>query len=110
MTQKKETTILVLALLITAGLLGAGFWWFKSQSGVNVGGLVSPKNNSEGSPERISLGDKILIVADTNSSKQAGVEAFAKKDFQTAKAQFQASLQQNRNDPEALIYLNNASS
>lgn len=109
MTQKKETTILVLALLITAGLLGAGFWWFKSQSGVNVGGLVSPKNNSEGSPERISLGDKILIVADTNSSKQAGVEAFAKKDFQTAKAQFQASLQQNRNDPEALIYLNNAS-
>jgi len=108
MTQKNETTILVLSLLITAALLGAGFWWFTSR-GVNVGGLVSPKNSSGGSPERVSLGNKILIAADTNSSKQAGVEAFAKGDFQNAKTQFQASLQQNRNDPEALIYLNNVS-
>lgn len=27
MSQNKETTVLVLSLLITAGLLGAGFWW-----------------------------------------------------------------------------------
>lgn len=109
MSQKNETTVLVLALLVTAALLGAGFWWFTSRSGVNVGGLVNPKESSGDSPEQISLGNKILIAADANPSKKAGVEAFAKKDFQSAKNQFQASLQQNRNDPETLIYLNNAS-
>src|SRR4028119_217734 len=115
MPQKNETTVLVLSLLVTAALLGLGFWWFTSRSGVNLGGLVSPKNGQSdstgfgGLQDRISLGDKILIAADTNSSKQAGVTAFAKKDFQTAKTQFQASLQQNRNDPETLIYSNNAS-
>lgn len=109
MSQKNETTVLVLALLITGTLLGAGFWWFTSRSGVNVRGLVTPQNTSGGSPERVSLGNKILVAADTNPSKKAAVEAFAKKDFQSAKSQFQAALQQNRNDPEALIYLNNAS-
>ncbi|MDP8964097.1 MAG: ABC transporter substrate-binding protein [Cyanobacteriota bacterium] len=115
MAQKNETTILVLSLLVTAALLGLGFWWFTSRSGVNLGGLVSPKNGQSGSTgfgglqDRISLGEKILIAADTNPSKQAGAEAFAKGDFQGATAQFQTSLQKNRNDPEALIYLNNAS-
>jgi len=115
MPQKNEPTVLLLSLLVTAALLGLGFWWFTSRSGVNLGGLVSPKNGQSdstgfgGLQDRISLGEKILISADTNSSKQAGVTAFAKKDFQTAKTQFQASLQQNRNDPETLIYSNNAS-
>src|SRR4028119_1406921 len=115
MSQKNETKVLVLSLLITAALLGAGFWWFKNQSGVNLGGL----SNSDKSPSssdttsgnrqnRISLGDKILVPADTNPSKQSGVEAFAKGGFATAATQFQSSLQTNRNDPEALIYLNNA--
>lgn len=115
MTQKKETTVLVLSLLVTAALLAAGFWWLSNRSKENLGSLVSPTNDQSGSTvfgelqKRISLGDKILIAADTNPSKQSGVAAFAKKDFQEAKNQFQASLQQNRNDPETLIYLNNAS-
>ncbi|MGC1396776.1 MAG: ABC transporter substrate-binding protein [Coleofasciculaceae cyanobacterium] len=109
MTQKNETTVLVLALLVTATLLGAGFWWFTNRSGVKVESIVPQKNPSGNSPEQISLGDKILIAADSNPSKKAGVEAFAKKDFQSAKTQFEASLKQNRNDPETLIYLNNAS-
>jgi branched-chain amino acid transport system substrate-binding protein len=103
MSQKKETTVLVLSLLITGALIGVGVWWF-TRSGLNLGGLSSSDNQQS----RISLGDKILVAADSNSSKQAGVQAFAKGDFATAATQFQASLQMNRNDPEALIYLNNA--
>ena len=103
MSQKNETTVLVLSLLVTAGLLGLGFWWF-TRSGVNLGGLSGSGNQQN----RMSLGDKILVAADTNPSKQAGVQAFAKGDFATAATQFQSSLQTNRNDPEALIYLNNA--
>jgi phosphate transport system substrate-binding protein len=47
MSQKNETTILVLALLLTLGLLGGGFWWFTNRSGVDLGGLRSnPTNQS----------------------------------------------------------------
>lgn len=115
MSQKNETKVLILSLLVTAALLGIGFWWFTRQSGVNLDSFSDSKfrqpslDNTSGSPEsRISLGAKILVTADTNPRKQAGVQAFAKGDFATATTEFQASLQSNRNDPEALIYLNNA--
>lgn len=37
MSQKNETPVLVLALLITAGLVGGGFWWFTRNSGIDLG-------------------------------------------------------------------------
>lgn len=37
MSQKNETAVLVLALLITAGLLAGGFWWLTRGTGVNLG-------------------------------------------------------------------------
>ena len=57
---------------------------------------------------RISLGDRILIPSETTTSKQAGVEAFAKRKYPEAVQRFEASLHSNSNDPEAVIYLNNA--
>jgi phosphate transport system substrate-binding protein len=45
MSQKNETTVLVLALLITLGLVGAGIWWFTRQSGVSVRSLGSNRTN-----------------------------------------------------------------
>ncbi len=39
MSQKNETTVLVLALLITLGLVGVGFWLFTRGSGFNLGGV-----------------------------------------------------------------------
>ncbi|HEY9666801.1 MAG TPA: phosphate ABC transporter substrate-binding protein [Coleofasciculaceae cyanobacterium] len=41
MSQKNETTVLILALLITAALLGGGFLWFTRQSGFNPGTAIS---------------------------------------------------------------------
>ncbi len=116
MSQKNETTILLLSLLITAGLLGAGYWWFTRQSGVNLGDLSDSNSGQPGSvsqpsgrlQERMSFGGKILVAADTNPNKQDGVKAFAAGDFNGAISKFQSSLQSNRNDPETLIYLNNA--
>ena len=58
--------------------------------------------------DRISFGEKILVSELTNPDKQAGVKAFAAGDFATAVTKFAASVQQYPNDPEALIYLNNA--
>ena len=51
---------------------------------------------------------KYLINADINPQKQAGMMAFAAGDYNTAYTQFIASLQIKKNDPEALIYANNA--
>lgn len=45
MSQKNETAVLVLALIITAALLGGGFWWF-TRSGLNLGGTTQGNHNS----------------------------------------------------------------
>ena len=58
--------------------------------------------------DRLSFGDKILVNQLTNPDKQAGVKALAAGDFATAVTKLEASLKQYPNDPEALIYLNNA--
>ena len=58
--------------------------------------------------ERISFGSKILVPQLTNPDKQAGVTAFAAEDFATAITKLESYLQEYPDDPEALIYLNNA--
>lgn len=45
MAQKNDTSLLLLALLITAGILGGGYWWF-TQSGSNFGNLLPGSQNS----------------------------------------------------------------
>jgi branched-chain amino acid transport system substrate-binding protein len=57
---------------------------------------------------RGSIGNRLLIQANAKPDKQRGVEAFAKGDYQSAIASFKISLARNPNDPETLIYLNNA--
>ncbi|MBD2039446.1 ABC transporter substrate-binding protein [Microcoleus sp. FACHB-672] len=57
---------------------------------------------------RISLGEKILIKSVKTPEKEAGVKAFAAKNFPKAISHFQTSLKIHQNDPETRIYLNNA--
>lgn len=49
MSQKNETAVLVLALLITAGLLAGGFWWL-TRGGVDLGSTevysANPSNSN----------------------------------------------------------------
>jgi len=49
MSQKNETTVLVLALLITLGLVGGGVWWFTSQSGTKIGNVNTTQNGDSNS-------------------------------------------------------------
>jgi phosphate transport system substrate-binding protein len=48
MSQKNETPALILSLLVTAGLLGGGFWWFTQRSGFDATkvGLPNPQNSA----------------------------------------------------------------
>lgn len=48
MSQKNETTVLVLALLITLGLVGGGVWWLIKRTGVDLGGLVNNQSQPLG--------------------------------------------------------------
>ncbi|HEY9743917.1 MAG TPA: ABC transporter substrate-binding protein [Coleofasciculaceae cyanobacterium] len=103
MSQKNETTVLVLSLLITAALLGAGFWWFKNLHEPPPGtGANQPVQG------RISAGEKLLIISQETPQKRAAIEAIASGNYQAAVSNLEAILKSNRNDPEALIYLNNA--
>ena len=116
MSQKNETAVLVLSLLITLGLVGGGIWWLANRSGTNFGSL-SPENQalSNKSPQsqqsieqRLSAGKKLLVPAGVTAKKQEAVGAIASGNYNAAIANLETSLQANRNDPEALIYLNNA--
>ena len=114
MSQKNETTVLLLSLVVTLALVAAGVWWFTSRLGKSgippnpsPGETTSPTSN-QSVQERISAGEELLISAGVTPEKQAAVKAIASNNYQEAVSKLEASLKSDRNDPEALIYLNNA--
>jgi phosphate transport system substrate-binding protein len=46
MSQKNETPVLILSLLITIGLIGGGFWWFTRKSSVNLNNILGSQANN----------------------------------------------------------------
>ncbi|WP_414542857.1 ABC transporter substrate-binding protein [Nostoc sp. CCY0012] len=108
MSSKKETTILVLSLLVTLGLVGTGLWLFQNR--------IFPQNQSSNNltidnqsiADRISFGEKTLTPGEITPVKKEGIQALANENYPEAIASLEASLKLQRNDPEALIYLNNA--
>jgi len=113
--RKNETPVLILALMTTAALLAGLPWWLNKQG--FLPGSPAPTAQSDGAPstratipvsERLSTGQRILVAGQSSPEKRAGVDAIAAENYDQAVTQLEASLQANRNDPEALIYLNNA--
>ncbi|MBD2034586.1 amino acid ABC transporter substrate-binding protein [Leptolyngbya sp. FACHB-321] len=114
MSQKNEMPVLVLALLLTVGVLGAGFWWLMPKAGIKLGSQLTTQENTS-VDDRISQGERSLVQAESKANnpvfvqaKQAGIQAMAAKQYGEATAQFQLALQSARNAPETAIYLNNA--
>ncbi|MFP4299941.1 MAG: ABC transporter substrate-binding protein [Spirulinaceae cyanobacterium] len=111
-SQNNETKVLVLSLLITGALLGGGAWWFlQGQEGgesSNSTTAVTPTQGNTDVTQRLSRGDRILLSDLNSPAKQAGVNAIAQGNYPEAVSQLEQALQESRNDPEALIYLNNA--
>lgn len=111
MSQKNETVVLALALLLTAGIAGIGIWWFANSSGTKFGNPIT-ENQTSGSKtstaERISFGEKVLTPGDVTPAKKEAVQSIGNKNYVNAIAKLTAALKLRQNDPEALIYLNNA--
>lgn len=107
----EKENIRLLASFLIAGSLIAGILWL-------LGRVVSPKQTNNQIPnsgslnassnDNMSLGEEIFITKNNSTEKAEGSKAFAKGDFSTAVRQFTTALNKNRNDPETLIYLNNA--
>jgi len=55
-----------------------------------------------------SWGEEIMFPQDNNPNKQEGTEAFKQGEYKQAIEYFKQSLNLNPNDPETLVYLNNA--
>ena len=131
MSQRKRNTVIILSLLVFS-LIGPLIFWLSNRGGqvfsqakepqrpvlprsanqtnlgqAKFGGLFN-SINSQPIQKRISLGNKVLVTADNNPDKQAGVQAFDEGNFAAAVDKFSSSLQLSRNDPEAWIYLSNA--
>lgn len=112
MSQKNETKILIFTFILTTALLGGGFLLLREQVTSLFSSNSDLVNNNQRDSARqesqSSLGNSALILADATPEKRAGVEAFAQGNYAQAIAEFEASLKANANDPETLIYLNNA--
>jgi branched-chain amino acid transport system substrate-binding protein len=108
--QKKESLVLGLTLLITLGLLGIGAWWFSSRSGLKLGegNTATEKVGNRSLKDGISFGEKNFIPGENSPAKRAGIEAIAAKNYPEAITNLEAALATKRNDPETLIFLNNA--
>jgi branched-chain amino acid transport system substrate-binding protein len=81
--------------------------------GIALHQIVRPPPSSKppiGFESRFSRGERQLVSAIMTPAKLEGIKEFAQGDYKKAAEWFEASLKLNRNDPETLIYLNNARS
>ncbi|NEQ25749.1 MAG: ABC transporter substrate-binding protein, partial [Microcoleus sp. SIO2G3] len=112
MSQKNESLVLFISLIVTILLLGTGLWWLRSRSDIKL--WSSPPSSQDSADKeqaistRLSTGERILTPGTASNNKQSGVAALAAGNYEKAIADLEAALKENRNDPEALIYLNNA--
>jgi branched-chain amino acid transport system substrate-binding protein len=108
MSQKNETKTLLISLLITLAVLGGGVWWLSKQFNLQISAPTPQSTSSQPMAKRFSSGEQLLIASAGTEAKQAGIDALAAGDYQKAVSELASSLRVKKNDPEALIYLNNA--
>lgn len=118
-TPKKRTVPPFVIVLLALGALGLGFK--VTPSLIKQTESASPSNNTsitESLPtqqaesnsvgDNISTGEEQLINQVSSSAKTDGILAYRQGNYPDAIAHFEHALQQQRNDPETLVYLNNA--
>ncbi|MEL6939699.1 MAG: ABC transporter substrate-binding protein [Cyanobacteria bacterium J06598_1] len=119
MAKKNELPALMASLLVTFALLGGGAWWLKDSllAGNNGGSGDQTSQRADESSGRSGEGTIAgadgssglsVLSENVSSTKQKGLDALADDDYATAKVEFTAALAEVKNDPESLIYLNNA--
>jgi len=67
-----------------------------------------PKSARSEMAGKISRGEEILLGSNPSTQKQAAAVAYSNGNYEQAVSMWETTLEQQRNDPETLIYLNNA--
>ncbi|MBW4656049.1 MAG: ABC transporter substrate-binding protein [Kaiparowitsia implicata GSE-PSE-MK54-09C] len=107
MFSHRETPALVLALLITLGLLTVGLRWsLGSLATLHLQGLRLPPRSAE--VARISQGELLLLPAEALPEKRLGSRAVAHGRYAEAVIHFDQALRAAPGDPETHIYRANA--
>ncbi|NET00342.1 MAG: ABC transporter substrate-binding protein [Sphaerospermopsis sp. SIO1G1] len=106
----KDSKVFIFTFLLTVGILALGLWQLMPNfSGRNSNNSKNqPTNNDQSVTERMSFGERIFSPSDSSTNKKEGSQAIAQENYPQAIADFSKSLKINPNDPESLIYLNNA--
>lgn len=114
MSQKNDTIPLALSLIITLGLGLGGLSLFKDQifpsqkQPTQDIGRTSKATTLQSVSDRLSFGEKIFTPGEASPAIKTGVQALAHQDYSQAIANLETALKANPNNPEALIFLNNA--
>ena len=112
MSSRVGMKLILLTSILSLSLAGCGDLLFRNSP-------IKPAKNSqsqtatnsvaiENLDNRISAGEKILLDNNPNTQKQTAADAHAYGNYERAASQWESSLKLQRNDPETLIYLNNA--
>ncbi|MDF5708792.1 MAG: ABC transporter substrate-binding protein [Nostoc sp. S4] len=99
-------TILAVMTVIVMGTVGYGAYRLSSECPAGKQkefGLLCIEDKS-----KISNGDRTLFPNIPNSARDDGIKAFKQQKYQEASNLFAEAVKSNRNDPEVLIYYNNA--
>jgi branched-chain amino acid transport system substrate-binding protein len=107
--KEKEITVLLLFAIIFSLTSCSGQWQHQNKSLINLStSSAAPNKLSYPNSHQISQGERILITENITQEKQAAAKAIAAGDYTQAVSQLEQILALQPNDPEALIYLNNA--
>jgi ABC-type branched-subunit amino acid transport system substrate-binding protein len=96
----------ILSVITVFGIVGYGTYQFSSDCPPGKEkefGLFCVADKS-----RISNGDRTLFPNFKNTSRDLGIKAFKQKNYKEAIKLFGQAVEAKRNDPEVLIYYNNA--
>jgi branched-chain amino acid transport system substrate-binding protein len=105
--QLSKKTFLLVAYVAILGSIGLAIFLLSNKNFKDPANLIN-SISTEKIQKHMSEGEKILVTADNSPDKLAATKAFAEGDYNKAIELFNDSLQIKRNDPEAWIYLNNA--
>ncbi|MFM6267351.1 MAG: ABC transporter substrate-binding protein, partial [Dolichospermum sp.] len=100
--------LIIVAAIATLSLIISSILLVKSTQPCSVGekkefGVFCVADNS-----RISRGERTLFPLITNIFRDQGIQAFQKGDYEQAAKFFKKAIEANKNDPEVVIYYNNA--
>lgn len=106
-----KTKIILLASIVSLSLVSSGCQnsvFDPVNSDDNASQSTLDVETEGGLDTRISAGEKILLELEPNTHQETAAAAYAYGNYQQAVSQWEDSLKLQRNDPETLIYLNNA--